>query len=83
MKYVSVIYGKCKNQKGECMRYTRLGNTDIEISKLCIGCMSFGKARTMHDWTLDETESEKIIKHALELGINFFRHSKLLFVRNE
>mgnify|MGYP004471142619 FL=1 len=72
MKYVSVIYGKRKNQKGECMRYTRLGNTDIEISKLCIGCMSFGKARTMHDWTLDETESEKIIKHALELGINFF-----------
>lgn len=54
------------------MKYTKLGNTDIEISKLCIGCMSFGKAGTMHDWTLDEAESEKVIHHALDLGINFF-----------
>ena len=54
------------------MEYTKLGNTDIEVSKLCIGCMSFGKAGTMHDWTLDEAESEKMIKHALDLGINFF-----------
>lgn len=54
------------------MQYTKLGNTDIEISKLCVGCMSFGKAGTMHDWTLNEEESEKVIKHALELGINFF-----------
>ena len=54
------------------MKYTKLGNTDIEVSKLCIGCMSFGKAGTMHDWTLNETESEKVIKHALDLGINFF-----------
>lgn len=35
------------------MEYAKLGNTDIEVSKLCIGCMSFGKAGTMHDWTLD------------------------------
>lgn len=54
------------------MEYTRLGNTDIEVSKLCVGCMSFGKAGTMHDWTLDEAQSEEVIKHALELGINFF-----------
>lgn len=54
------------------MEYTKLGKTDIEVSKLCIGCMSFGKAETMHDWTLDETESGKVIKHALDLGINFF-----------
>lgn len=54
------------------MEYTKLGNTDIEISKICVGCMSFGKAGTMHDWTLDESESEKVIRHALELGINFF-----------
>ena len=32
------------------MEYTTLGNTDIQISKLCVGCMSFGKAGTMHDW---------------------------------
>ena len=53
------------------MEYTTLGNTDIQISKLCVGCMSFGKAGTMHDWTLDETGTEKVVKHALSLGINF------------
>ncbi len=54
------------------MEYTKLGNTDIEVSKLCVGCMSFGKAGTMHDWTLDEEKSADVIKHALDLGINFF-----------
>ena len=33
------------------MEYAKLGNTDIEVSKVCVGCMSFGKAGTMHDWT--------------------------------
>ena len=54
------------------MDYTKLGNTDIEISKVCVGCMSFGKAGTMHDWTLDEEQTELVVKHALDLGINFF-----------
>ena len=36
------------------MEYGKLGNTDIEVSKLCVGCMSFGKAGTMHDWMLDD-----------------------------
>ena len=54
------------------MEYTKLGKTDITISKLCVGCMSFGKAGTMHDWTLDEEQTEQVVKHALDLGINFF-----------
>ena len=54
------------------MEYAKLGNTDIEVSKLCVGCMSFGKAGTMHDWTLNEEQSEAVIRHALDLGINFF-----------
>ena len=54
------------------MEYAKLGNTDIEVSKLCVGCMSFGKPGTLHDWTLDETGTEEIVKHALDLGINFF-----------
>lgn len=54
------------------MKYTKLSNTDIEVSKICLGCMSFGKAGLMHDWTLDETDSEKVVAHALEKGINFF-----------
>lgn len=54
------------------MEYTKLGNSNIEVSKICLGCMSFGKAGTMHDWTLNESESENIIRHALNLGIIFF-----------
>lgn len=54
------------------MEYTKLGNTDIEISRLCVGCMSFGKAGTLHDWTLDEAATGEVVKHALSLGINFF-----------
>ena len=54
------------------MEYTKLGRTDIEISKVCVGCMSFGKAGTMHDWTLDESAAEAVVRHALDLGINFF-----------
>ena len=55
------------------MEYTKLGNSGIEVSRLCLGCMSFGDpASQMHAWTLDPAQSEEIIKHALDLGINFF-----------
>ena len=55
------------------MEYVKLGNSGIEVSRFCLGCMSFGDpASKMHAWTLNAQESEKIIKHALDLGINFF-----------
>lgn len=55
------------------MEYAKLGNSGIEVSRLCLGCMSFGDpASKMHAWTLDPEESKKIIWHALDLGINFF-----------
>lgn len=54
------------------MKYDTLGTTDIKVSKLCVGCMSFGQAGTMHDWTLDSADTEKVVKHALDLGSNFF-----------
>lgn len=55
------------------MKYTKLGTTDIEISKLCVGCMSFGvPSEDFHQWTLGEAESEEMVKKALSLGINFF-----------
>lgn len=55
------------------MQYTTLGNSGIKVSKFCLGCMSFGDpASNMHAWTLDPSASEAIIKHALDLGINFF-----------
>ncbi len=55
------------------MKYSKLGKTDIEISAVCVGCMSFGqRSEDFHLWTLDEPESEQMIRHALDLGINFF-----------
>lgn len=55
------------------MEYAKLGRSGIKVSRFCLGCMSFGDpASKMHAWTLNPEESEKIIKHALDLGINFF-----------
>ena len=55
------------------MDYTKLGNTGLEVSRICLGCMGFGDAeRWIHTWVLNEDHSRPIIKHALELGINFF-----------
>ncbi len=55
------------------MKYTTLGKSGLEISRICMGCMGFGNAATgQHKWTLDEEQSRKIIKHGLELGINFY-----------
>lgn len=55
------------------MEYVKLGNTGLDVSRLCLGCMGFGEpGRGFHKWTLDEENSRPIIKKALELGINFF-----------
>ncbi|MGO4347050.1 aldo/keto reductase [Paenibacillus sp. MCAF9] len=55
------------------MEYVKLGNTGLDVSRLCLGCMSFGVAeRWVHPWVLDEASSRPIIKKALDLGINFF-----------
>jgi len=51
------------------MEYTTLGSTGIEVSKICLGCMSFGSDR---DWMLDEAESRELLERALDLGVNFF-----------
>lgn len=53
------------------MEYTTLGNTGMEISRICLGCMSFGSS-DWRDWVLDEKDSVPIIERAIELGINFF-----------
>lgn len=55
------------------MEYVKLGNTGLDVSRLCLGCMSFGEAeRWVHPWVLGEERSRPIIKQALENGINFF-----------
>ena len=55
------------------MKYTKLGSSGLEVSRICLGCMSFGeKSPGAHDWSLDEASSRPIIERALDLGINFF-----------
>ena len=55
------------------MKYTKLGNSDLNVSKICMGCMGFGdSSRGQHRWTIDEEHSREIIKRGLELGVNFY-----------
>ena len=55
------------------MDYRRLGRTGLEVSRICLGCMSYGVPEAgTHEWTLPEAESRPFIKRAIELGINFF-----------
>lgn len=55
------------------MDYVKLGNTGMDVSRLCLGCMSYGEPeRGNHQWVLDEEKSRPMIKKALDLGINFF-----------
>ena len=55
------------------MQYVRLGQSDLTVSRICMGCMGFGDAANgQHSWTLDEELSREIIKRGLDLGINFF-----------
>lgn len=55
------------------MDYVSLGQTGLKVSRVCLGCMTYGVPdRGAHPWTLDEEKSRPFIKRALELGINFF-----------
>lgn len=55
------------------MKYVKLGKTDIEVSRICVGCMSYGQAsEDFHLWTLPQEETTKMVGHALDLGVNFF-----------
>jgi aryl-alcohol dehydrogenase-like predicted oxidoreductase len=60
-------------EREKAMECTKLGNTGMDVSRICLGCMGFGDAeRWIHKWVLNEENSRPIIKKALELGINFF-----------
>ena len=55
------------------MKYTKLGESDLTVSRICMGCMGFGDPhKGQHSWTLDEEHSREIILRGLELGVNFF-----------
>ena len=53
------------------MQYARLGNTGLKVSRICLGCMTYGTPK-WRDWVLDEEASRPFIRRALEAGINFF-----------
>ena len=55
------------------MKYTQLGGSGIEISRICVGCMSYGVAsEDFHLWTLPQDETDRMVRHALDLGVTFF-----------
>ena len=54
------------------MQYVKLGKSDLNVSKICLGCMSFGEKTKNLPWTLDQEQTDIIVKKALDLGINFF-----------
>ncbi len=55
------------------MKYVKLGNSDLNVSRICMGCMGFGDAaKGQHSWTIDEEHSREIIKRGLDLGVNFY-----------
>ena len=54
------------------MEYIKLGKSDLKVSRLCLGCMSFGKENDLFKWVLNQEQTDEIIKIALDLGINFF-----------
>ena len=55
------------------MKYAKLGSSELNVSRICMGCMGFGDpGQGQHSWTLDEERSREIIKHGLDLGVNFF-----------
>ncbi|QHA08508.1 aldo/keto reductase [Streptomyces broussonetiae] len=55
------------------MQYVKLGSTGLDVSRICLGCMTYGLPdRGVHEWTLDEEASRPLIRQALEAGINFF-----------
>lgn len=55
------------------MKYIKLGNSDLSVSRICLGCMGFGDPKNgQHSWTVGREKTEEIVKHAVEQGINFF-----------
>ena len=66
-------YPEILEEEEYSMQYTKLGNSELKVSRICMGCMGFGDAGNgQHSWTLDEEHSREIIKRGLELGVNFF-----------
>ena len=64
---ISVVEGMKKSG----MPYVRLGNTGLQVSRICLGMMTYG-SKKWREWVLEEEEARPFVKRALEFGINFF-----------
>ena len=64
---ISVVEGMKKSG----IPYARLGNTGLQVSRICLGMMTYGSTK-WREWVLEEQEARPFVKRALELGINFF-----------
>jgi len=64
---------------GSGMEYTTLGDTGMEVSRICLGCMSFGSS-DWRPWVLDEDDARPVIERAIDLGVNFFDITRTLRV---
>ena len=71
------------------MDYVRLGKTGLQVSRICLGCMTYGEPAAgkpkpgSHPWALNEEQSRPFFRQALDLGINFHRHRQCLFRRRQ
>ena len=71
------------------MEYVNLGKTGLKVSRICLGCMTYGSPATgeakggRHCWALNERESQPFFRQALDLGINFLRYRQRLFQRRQ
>src|ERR1039458_8178198 len=79
-KWTGHVYRWCGNRKNteprpswypRSMEYVRLGSTGLKVSRICLGCMTYG-SKKWREWVLEEEESRPIFRRALEAGINFF-----------
>src|ERR1700712_805469 len=70
----AALPGSCRTfNRSWTMEYVKLGRTGLDVSRLCLGCMSYGvPERGPHPWSLDSDAARPFIKQALDLGINFF-----------
>ena len=60
------------------MQFTRLGRTGLQVSRLCLGCMTYGEpSMGAHPWTLPEATGKPLIRQAVEAGINFFHTANI------
>ena len=70
---ILIITSYCSMKGERMMQYTKLGNSDLNVSRICMGCMGFGDAANgQHTWTIDEAHTREIVRQGLESGINFY-----------